>query len=108
MAERRQITGESTGHCRSTAPSTELQIQRVLFQVAGDPDILLVPDLEAGNILAKQLSFLAMRTVQGWSSARSGSDSHQSRRSVRSRSELRSVEIWWLMPGEKSCREDNG
>ena len=27
--------------------------------VAGDPDILLVPDLEAGNILAKQLTFLA-------------------------------------------------
>ena len=27
--------------------------------VAGEPDILLVPDLEAGNILAKQLSFLA-------------------------------------------------
>ena len=28
-------------------------------EVAGDPDILLVPDLEAGNMLAKQLSFLA-------------------------------------------------
>ena len=28
-------------------------------EVAGDPDILLTPDLEAGNILAKQLSFLA-------------------------------------------------
>lgn len=28
-------------------------------EVCGDPDILLVPDLEAGNILAKQLSFLA-------------------------------------------------
>jgi len=27
--------------------------------VAGDPDILLAPDLEAGNILAKQLTFLA-------------------------------------------------
>jgi phosphate acetyltransferase len=27
--------------------------------VAGDPDILLAPDLEAGNILAKLLSFLA-------------------------------------------------
>ena len=27
--------------------------------MAGDPDILLVPDLEAGNMLAKQLSFLA-------------------------------------------------
>ena len=28
-------------------------------EVAGDPDILVVPDLEAGNILAKLLSFLA-------------------------------------------------
>jgi phosphotransacetylase len=27
--------------------------------VAGDADILLTPDLESGNILAKQLSFLA-------------------------------------------------
>ncbi len=27
--------------------------------MAGDPDILLAPDLEAGNMLAKQLSFLA-------------------------------------------------
>ena len=27
--------------------------------VPGDPDILLAPDLEAGNILAKQLTFLA-------------------------------------------------
>jgi phosphotransacetylase len=26
--------------------------------VAGDPDILLAPDLESGNILAKQLAFL--------------------------------------------------
>jgi len=31
----------------------------ITSDVAGDPDILLVPDLEAGNILAKQLSFLA-------------------------------------------------
>jgi len=31
----------------------------VKSDVAGDPDILLTPDLEAGNILAKQLSFLA-------------------------------------------------
>ena len=28
-------------------------------EVAGDPDILVAPDLEAGNILAKLLSFLA-------------------------------------------------
>jgi phosphotransacetylase len=31
----------------------------ITSDVAGDPDILLVPDLEAGNILAKQLIFLA-------------------------------------------------
>lgn len=31
----------------------------IASDVAGDPDILLAPDLEAGNILAKQLSFLA-------------------------------------------------
>jgi phosphotransacetylase len=35
------------------------RIKGIDSPVAGDPDILLVPDLEAGNILAKQLSFLA-------------------------------------------------
>ena len=35
------------------------QIKGITSEVAGDPDILLAPDLEAGNILAKQLSFLA-------------------------------------------------
>ena len=34
-------------------------IKGIRSDVAGDPDILLVPDLEAGNMLAKQLSFLA-------------------------------------------------
>ena len=33
--------------------------------VAGDPDILLAPDLEAGNILAKLLSFLARADSAG-------------------------------------------
>ena len=33
--------------------------KKIESEVAGDPDILLAPDLEAGNILAKQLSFLA-------------------------------------------------
>jgi phosphotransacetylase len=35
------------------------KIKGIRSPVAGDPDILLAPDLEAGNILAKQLSFLA-------------------------------------------------
>lgn len=35
------------------------RLKGIRSEVAGDPDILLAPDLEAGNILAKQLSFLA-------------------------------------------------
>jgi phosphotransacetylase len=35
------------------------EIKGIRSKVAGDPDILLAPDLEAGNILAKQLTFLA-------------------------------------------------
>ena len=35
------------------------KIKGIKSDVAGDPDILLAPDLEAGNMLAKQLSFLA-------------------------------------------------
>jgi len=34
-------------------------------EVAGDPDILLAPDLEAGNILAKLLNFLARADSAG-------------------------------------------
>jgi phosphate acetyltransferase len=34
-------------------------------EVAGDPDILLAPDLEAGNMMAKQLSFLANADCAG-------------------------------------------
>ena len=35
------------------------EIKKIKSEVAGDPDILVAPDLEAGNMLAKQLSFLA-------------------------------------------------
>jgi phosphate acetyltransferase len=34
-------------------------------EVAGDPDILLAPDLESGNMVAKQLSFLAKADSAG-------------------------------------------
>jgi phosphate acetyltransferase len=33
--------------------------------VAGDPDVLLVPDLEAGNMLAKNLTFLSRADAAG-------------------------------------------
>jgi phosphate acetyltransferase len=35
------------------------KMKGIASEVAGDPDILLAPDLEAGNILAKQLTFLS-------------------------------------------------
>jgi phosphate acetyltransferase len=42
------------------AISTEAaRVKGIHSEVAGDPDILLAPDLEAGNILAKQLIYLA-------------------------------------------------
>jgi len=35
------------------------RIKRIDSSVAGDPDIMLVPDLEAGNMLVKTLTFLS-------------------------------------------------
>jgi len=35
------------------------QIKKIESPVAGDPDIMLVPDLEAGNMLVKTLTFLS-------------------------------------------------
>jgi phosphate acetyltransferase len=62
MAERGQITGALLDGplAFDNAISKEAaQMKGIKSEVAGDPDILLVPDLEAGNILAKLLSYLA-------------------------------------------------
>ena len=62
MAERGQITGAILDGplAFDNAISKDAAITKGIdSEVAGDPDILLVPDLEAGNILAKELSFLA-------------------------------------------------
>jgi phosphotransacetylase len=62
MAERGQITGALLDGPLAFDNAISLQAAEtkgIKSAVAGDPDILLAPDLEAGNILAKQLSFLA-------------------------------------------------
>ena len=41
------------------------KVKEIVSPVAGHADILVVPDLEAGNILAKQLSFLAEAEAAG-------------------------------------------
>ena len=62
MADRGQITGGTLDGplAFDNAISTEAaRIKKIISPVAGKADILLVPDLEAGNILAKQLQYLA-------------------------------------------------
>ena len=62
MSERGQIKGALLDGplAFDNAISKEAaRIKGIESDVAGDPDILLVPDLEAGNMLAKQLTFLA-------------------------------------------------
>jgi phosphate acetyltransferase len=62
MAERGQITGailDGPLAFDNAISKQAAETKGIRSLVAGDPDILLAPDLEAGNILAKQLSFLA-------------------------------------------------
>jgi len=62
MADREQITGALLDGplALDNAISREAaDIKHIRSPVAGEADILLVPDLEAGNMLAKELSFLA-------------------------------------------------
>jgi phosphotransacetylase len=62
MAERGQIKGgmlDGPLAFDNAISKQAAETKGIQSEVAGDPDIVLAPDLEAGNILAKQLSFLA-------------------------------------------------
>ena len=62
MAERGQIKGgilDGPLAFDNAISAEAAKTKGIKSPVAGDPDILLVPDLEAGNMLAKQLTFLA-------------------------------------------------
>jgi phosphate acetyltransferase len=62
MADRGQITGgilDGPLAFDNAISKDAANLKRIASEVAGDPDILLAPDLEAGNILAKLLTFLA-------------------------------------------------
>jgi len=68
MADRGQITGGILDGplAFDNAISREAAITKgITSDVSGKADILLVPDLEAGNMLAKQLSFLAHADAAG-------------------------------------------
>jgi phosphate acetyltransferase len=68
MADRKQITGGILDGPLALDNAINLraaQIKRIDSPVAGAADILLVPDLEAGNMLAKSLTFLVDADAAG-------------------------------------------
>lgn len=68
MAERGQITGGVLDGPLAMDNAINLsaaQTKGIVSEVAGQADVLVVPNLEAGNILAKQLIFLARAEAAG-------------------------------------------
>lgn len=68
MADRKQITGAVLDGplAFDTAVSAEAAaIKQLVSPVAGMADVLLVPDLESGNMLAKQLEYLGGAEMAG-------------------------------------------
>jgi phosphate acetyltransferase len=68
MAERGQIAGailDGPLAFDNAISRDAAAIKQIVSPVAGDADILLVPDLEAGNMLVKALSFLADADAAG-------------------------------------------
>ncbi len=68
MADRKQITGGVLDGPLALDNAIDLaaaQIKKIDSPVAGRADILVVPDLEAGNMLAKSLTFMADANAAG-------------------------------------------
>ena len=68
MADRGQITGAQLDGPLALDNAINLQaaaIKKIASPVAGRANVLVVPDLEAGNMLAKSLSFLADADAAG-------------------------------------------
>ena len=68
MADRGQITGaivDGPLAFDNAISSEAARIKKIKSPVAGDPDLLMVPNLEAGNILFKELQYLAGALAAG-------------------------------------------
>jgi phosphate acetyltransferase len=68
MADRGQIKGGTLDGPLAFDNAISMhaaKIKNIVSEVAGDADILAVPDLESGNMLAKQLEYLAGATGAG-------------------------------------------
>jgi phosphate acetyltransferase len=68
MADRGQITGgvlDGPLAFDNAVSEEAARIKKIVSPVAGRADILVVPDLEAGNMLAKQMAYLADADAAG-------------------------------------------
>ena len=68
MVERGQITGaivDGPLAFDNAISSDAARIKKIISPVAGEPDLLMVPNLEAGNILFKELQYLAGALAAG-------------------------------------------
>lgn len=68
MADRRQITGgilDGPLAFDNAISADAAKTKHIVSPVSGKADILVVPDLEAGNMLAKQLEYLADASAAG-------------------------------------------
>src|SRR6476620_564168 len=68
MADRGQITGgllDGPLALDNAISPQAAAIKRIVSPVAGRANVLVVPDLEAGNMLAKSMSFLAQADAAG-------------------------------------------
>jgi phosphate acetyltransferase len=68
MADRRQIHGAIVDGPLAFDNAISAEAARtkgIASAVAGDPDVIVVPDLEAGNMLAKNLTFLSRADAAG-------------------------------------------
>ncbi|MEQ9696105.1 bifunctional enoyl-CoA hydratase/phosphate acetyltransferase [Shimia sp. SDUM112013] len=62
MADRGQLTGgllDGPLAFDNAVSKEAAETKGIVSEVAGDPDVLIAPDLEAGNMIAKQLMYLA-------------------------------------------------
>jgi phosphotransacetylase len=68
MADRGQITGgllDGPLAFDNAVSKEAAETKGIVSEVAGDPDVLIAPDLEAGNMIAKQLIYLASADSAG-------------------------------------------
>ncbi|MGN6284975.1 MAG: bifunctional enoyl-CoA hydratase/phosphate acetyltransferase [Afipia sp.] len=68
MADRGQITGGTVDGplaFDNAVSKSAAEAKHIISPVAGDADILVVPDIEAGNMVAKQLIYLAGADAAG-------------------------------------------